>query len=134
VSQAHAEQAQERMARAERALASASLLAASDQSEAAINRAYYAAFYAASALLAAQGLESSKHQGVLSLFDREFVLGGLVERKHGRALHELFRARSEADYGFFVEFDSTTVGALIGSARDLVEVAHELLPSLLESS
>ena len=50
----------------------------------------------------------------------------------GRALHELFRARNRADYAFFVEFDENTVDALIDSARHLVEVARELLPSLLE--
>jgi len=132
VSHARAEKAHERMARAERAIEAAHLLCASDQPEAAVNRAYYAAFYAASALLMARDLESSKHTGVMSLFDREFVLAGLVDRKHGRALHELFRARNQADYAFFVEFDQATVDAVTQRASDLVEVAERLLPSLLQ--
>ncbi len=39
----------------------------------AINRAYYAIFYAANALLTTQGLARSKHSGVISAF-REHLL------------------------------------------------------------
>ncbi len=36
----------------------------------AINRFYYAAFHAARALLATKNLDSAKHSGVISLFNR----------------------------------------------------------------
>ena len=127
-----AEKAHERMACAEHAIEAARLLAAAGQSEAAINRAYYAAFYAASALLVARDLESSKHQGIISLFDREFVLPGLVDRKHGSALHNLFHQRSVADYAFFVEFGEDAVEVIVNSAADFIEAAERLLPSLLQ--
>ena len=39
----------------------------------AVNRAYYAMFYALLALLATKRLGTSKHSGALALFDREFV-------------------------------------------------------------
>lgn len=39
-----------------------------------VNRAYYAMFYAAIALLQKIGRVPSKHTGVISLFDTEFVL------------------------------------------------------------
>lgn len=38
----------------------------------AANRLYYAAFYAARALLAVLELDSSKHSGVISLFNKHF--------------------------------------------------------------
>jgi uncharacterized protein len=41
-----------------------------------VNRAYYAMFYAALALLETVGKVPSKHAGVISLFDTEFVLKG----------------------------------------------------------
>jgi uncharacterized protein (UPF0332 family) len=44
----------------------------------AVNRFYYAAFYAARALLATRELDSSKHGGVISLFQAQFVKPGLV--------------------------------------------------------
>jgi len=52
------------------------------------------------------GLYSSKHQGVLSFFDREIVLAGHVDRRHGRALHRLFELRSDADYEIFGAFSA----------------------------
>jgi len=41
-----------------------------------VNRLYYACFYAVSALLIQQGLSSSKHTGVRSLFNRHYVKTG----------------------------------------------------------
>lgn len=96
--------ARERMERACRAIDDATYLAADGRREAAINRAYYGAFYAASALLATKGLTSRKHSGVMSLFDTEFVLAGVIDREHGSVLHKLFEERGIADYGSFVEF------------------------------
>ena len=45
-----------------------------------VNRAYYAMFYAALALLQKIGKIPSKHIGVISLFDTEFVLTGLFPK------------------------------------------------------
>ncbi len=39
----------------------------------AVNRAYYAIFYAANALLATQGITRSKHSGVIAAFRQYFV-------------------------------------------------------------
>jgi uncharacterized protein (UPF0332 family) len=40
------------------------------------SRAYYAAFYAASALLLNAGLDTSKHSGVIALVHQHFVKNG----------------------------------------------------------
>ena len=45
---------------------------------AAINRAYYAIFYATNALLATKKLARSKHSGVLSAFRHHFIKTGLL--------------------------------------------------------
>jgi uncharacterized protein (UPF0332 family) len=42
----------------------------------ATNRAYYAIFYAANALLATKGLARNKHSGVISTFRQQFVKTG----------------------------------------------------------
>lgn len=65
----------------------------------AVNRAYYAMFYALLALLATRQLGTSKHSGALSLFDREFVKAGLFPRELSRALHQAFDRRQQYDYG-----------------------------------
>ncbi len=48
-----------------------------------ISRAYYAMFYAASALLASKGITRSRHSGVLSAFGEQFVRTGLIPSRAG---------------------------------------------------
>ena len=55
-------------------------------------------FYSALALLQTLGKTPSKHTGVLSLFDQDFVLKNLFPRTMGRSLHEAFDLRQEWDY------------------------------------
>ncbi|MHB1406386.1 MAG: HEPN domain-containing protein [Desulfitobacteriaceae bacterium] len=80
----------------------------------AINRFYYAAFHAARALLATKQLDSSKHSGVIALFNREFVKAGIVSKEAGKILSTTFSLRSEADDDFttftFTETDKTRIG------------------------
>ena len=62
-----------RLSRAEGALEEAEVLYKSDYLNASVNRLYYACFYAVSALLLNEGLSSSKHSGVRSLFNQHWV-------------------------------------------------------------
>ena len=74
------------------------LLAAGRGARTAVNRAYYAAFYAVLALLQALGKTPRKHRGVLALFDMECVRTGRLPKELSAALHQLFDARQEDDY------------------------------------
>ena len=64
----------------------------------ALNRAYYAMFYAVLALLATRKRETSKHSGAISLFDKEFVKAGTFDKDFSRWLHEAFDLRQRSDY------------------------------------
>lgn len=87
-----------RLAQADDALRSAEVLLQSELLRDAVNRAYYAMFYVILALLTTRNLGSSKHHGVIALFDREFVKTGQVPRDLSRWLHRAFERRLEADY------------------------------------
>lgn len=66
---------QYRLEQAETALDDARFLLEGRRSpQSIVNRAYYAMFYAALALLQKIGKIPSKHIGVISLFDTEFVM------------------------------------------------------------
>jgi uncharacterized protein len=67
----------------------------------AVNRFYYAAFYAARALLAIRKLDSSRHSGVISLFQAQFVKPGLIATEKAKALPRAFEKRQKSDYGDF---------------------------------
>jgi len=65
-----------------------------------VNRLYYAMFYAVLALLQTKQLGTSKHSGVIALFDREFVKTGQVPREFSKVLHRAFELRQKGDlYG-----------------------------------
>ena len=64
----------------------------------AINRAYYAIFYAANALLATQGLSRSKHSAVIATFRQHFVKPGLIEDEYSDIYGRVMDDRHKADY------------------------------------
>lgn len=69
----------------------------------AVNRFYYAAFYAARALLATKELDSSKHGGVIALFHEHFVKPRTVDNEKAKALSRSFEKRQDSDYeDFFI--------------------------------
>jgi uncharacterized protein len=67
------------LARARQALSAGELSLAHGDYITAINRAYYAIFYSANALLSTKGLERSKHSGVIAAFRQHFIKTGLIE-------------------------------------------------------
>ena len=64
-----------------------------------INRSYYAMYYAVLALLSVEKKETSKHSGVISLFDKEFFKKGTFPKEFSRWLHAAFDLRQRSDYG-----------------------------------
>ena len=73
-----------RLAEAEETLSDAQTMLENDVSARSIvNRAYYAMFYAVIALLLARKVEhkTSRHSGIISIFDREVVHTGLMGRE-----------------------------------------------------
>ena len=86
-----------------------------------VNRIYYAMFYAVNGLLLSNNLSSSKHSGVRSLFNREFVKKGLVDKKRGKFYSKIFEERQEGDYKDFVEFNKDTVSSWLDSAKDFIK-------------
>ena len=70
-----------------------------------INRSYYAVFYAAKALLSKKEIESRKHEGVISMFGKEYVLNNDFDPSISKILKELFEERGDADYAVTVKYD-----------------------------
>ena len=71
----------------------------------AVNRAYYACFYAASALLLREGRQFVKHAGVREAVHRDLVKPGRLAQEFGDAYDRLFAARHVADYEALVRIE-----------------------------
>uniref|UniRef100_A0A832A668 HEPN domain-containing protein n=1 Tax=Desulfacinum infernum TaxID=35837 RepID=A0A832A668_9BACT len=115
------------MARADEAMEDARILAMAGRWNACVNRLYYACFYAVSALLVRDGLSSSKHAGVRSLFNKEYVRTGKVPKDLARIYNDLFERRQEGDYIDFVSFQESQVLPWIAKADELIRYVADLI-------
>ncbi|MFZ3135822.1 MAG: HEPN domain-containing protein [Thermodesulfovibrionales bacterium] len=88
-----------------------------------INRSYYSMFYALLALFLKTGIntKTSKHIGVISLFDKEFVKTGKIDKHYSTILHETFDARQEGDYKEFIELSLEDASHFVKLAEEFLE-------------
>jgi len=86
------------LARARRVLRTGHLVLEDGDCITAVNRAYYAIFYAANALLATKGLERSKHSGVIAAFRQHFVKTGVIEVEYSDFYGAVMEDRHKGDY------------------------------------
>ena len=94
-----------------------------------INRAYYSMFYGLLALFLATGirLRTSKHSGLISIFDKEFVHTGKIEKEYSRILHRMFEIRQESDYKEFVKFNEEDAIQSVNFAKQFLDRIKELI-------
>lgn len=74
----------------------------------AINRLYYACYYAASALLIQNKIEANTHAGIKTQFSLHFIRNNSLKREHGTTLSMLYNMRHTGDYEDFFDFDKET--------------------------
>jgi uncharacterized protein (UPF0332 family) len=115
------------MQKASRALASSRTLLEDGDADFAINRAYYAAFYAASAVLLKFGKRFTRHSGVRSAVHRDLVKAGLIDPVLGNEFDRLFLNRQSADYGELVRFETGEAARFLRSASLFVREMRKLL-------
>ncbi|HXK65631.1 MAG TPA: HEPN domain-containing protein [Spirochaetota bacterium] len=92
-----------------------------------INRAYYAMFYSVLALLQFIGKIPSKHTGVISLFDTEFVLKDVFPKDLSKMLHKAFELRNTVDYKTCKPISKEKTEETLKNAEYFVKVIYEYL-------
>jgi uncharacterized protein (UPF0332 family) len=93
----------------------------------AINRAYYAMFYAANALLATKGIQRAKHSGVLAAFRQEFVKPGFIETEYSDSYGDAMDARHETDYAIGIEIPERLAQVYLKDAQRFVARVEQYL-------
>ena len=93
----------------------------------AINRAYYAMFYAILALAVVKQVDASKHSGAITFFDREFVKIGIFPKELSKNLHFAFERRQMHDYGDTLLVDRSTVEEILKNAKSFVAAINNYL-------
>ena len=85
-----------------------------------VNRLYYAAFHAVSALLIHNGMRVHTHRGALIAFNKEFVRTGVFTPAEGRLFSQLEGLRERGDYNCFVDATEEEVVPLIEPLKALI--------------
>ena len=116
-----------RLQRARDSLEDARILADAGRWNPCVNRLYYACFYAVSALLMQEGLSSSRHTGVRSLFNQHLVKTGKISKDTAQIFNDLFERRQEGDYVDFVRFEESQVRTWMPRAEAFVEHVADLI-------
>ena len=93
----------------------------------AMNRAYYACFYAVSALLLKQDKRFSKHSGVRAALHEHVVKSGLIGKEFGKIYDRLFESRQEGDYIELIQFEKDQVEQAIQEATAFVNEVQKLI-------
>ncbi|MBI3329456.1 MAG: HEPN domain-containing protein [Nitrospinae bacterium] len=115
--------------RAQEALRATGTLLAAGFPDFAAARAYYAAFYAASALLLAEGKTFRSHRGVMALMHRDYIKPGRLPLDIGRMLSTLSDLRSIGDYGGAAHVSHTEAAVALSEAQQVLEAIQSLLPA-----
>jgi hypothetical protein len=116
-----------KLTRAEETLEEARVMLQANHPHGAANRLYYACFYAVTALLLRRNLSSSKHSGVMALFNRHFVKQGLISVDMGKFYSRMFDNRLESDYADWMELEKQDIQEELVCAQEFVNAIIALI-------
>ena len=94
------------------------------------NRAYYAVFYAVSALFASEGRTYSRHSAIEAAVHRDLVNTGRWTEDLGAAYRELHRLRMDADYDVSTFPTAERAQEAVQQAQTIVEAVRTSCPQL----
>ena len=116
-----------RITKANETIAEEEILIANKYWNTAVNRMYYACFYAVSALLVKHGVETSSHSGCRQKFGQLFVHTGKIKKELGKHYSELFEKRQKGDYDDFFDLDEEVVLRLFDPSKNLIKEIEQLI-------
>lgn len=93
----------------------------------ACNRAYYAIFYATSALLFAKGMSFGKHSAVISAFRQHFIKTGELDVQWSEVYQRIMSHRQSGDYDINVRVEKEQAVNDVRDAGAFVEEAETWL-------
>ena len=85
-----------------------------------VNRMYYAAFHAVSALLIHNAMHVHTHRGALIAFNKEFVRTGIFSIAEGHLFSQLEGLRERGDYNCFIDATEEEIVPMIEPLKSLI--------------
>ena len=94
---------------------------------AAVNRLYYACYYATEALLLKHKIEAKSHAGVKAMLGLHFVSKGMVPVTIGKTLSTLYEKRQSGDYDDFIYCDKEMTDDLTIQAQTYIDCLAKMV-------
>jgi uncharacterized protein (UPF0332 family) len=88
-------------------------------------------FYEVSALLLIDDLSSSKHSGIISIFQKHYVKNERVKKETGKFYKEIFEKRQLSDYDDFTEVNEEDIAQWLIQAENFIKEIEEIIEKLL---
>ena len=120
-----------RLESAKKTFEAAKVLAENKFWNSAVNRLYYAVFYAVNALLIMNEIQTKSHSATKSQFSMNFVKTGKFDKKYGKLLSELFDWRQKGDYENIFDYDADSVQPLFKPVHEMIELIEKEINNTL---
>lgn len=116
-----------RLERAYATMQEAAVMTEKEFYNAAVNRLYYACYYATEALLLKHKIEAKSHAGIKAMLGLHFVSKGLVPISIGKILSTLYEKRQSGDYDDFIYCDKEMTDDLTIQAQTFIDYIGNLV-------
>jgi uncharacterized protein (UPF0332 family) len=116
-----------RLQRAKETLLEADALISGEFYNAAVNRLYYACYYAVIALLIKNNITAQTHQGVRQMFSLHFIVTGKILQHYSSFYSRLFNDRISGDYDDYVQYDTEMIRIIRPQAETFIRIIEEEL-------
>lgn len=113
--------------RADRIMQQLPTLIAQQYWDTTVNRMYYAAFHAVSALLIHNAIQVRTHKGSIIVFNKEFVRTGVFPEEEGKLYAQLEGLRERGDYNCFIDASEQEVVPLLEPLKAFIEKIKGLI-------
>ncbi|PWK22949.1 uncharacterized protein (UPF0332 family) [Arcicella aurantiaca] len=112
-------------------LESAKILLETGFESGAVNRIYYAYFWAVRGLLSQKDIFVKSHTGTQTKFAETYIKTGIIPEKYGKYLGRLEDKRTLADYEAINDFTKEEVKEMISWTEDFLAFVKENIEKLL---
>jgi uncharacterized protein (UPF0332 family) len=116
-----------RLKRAWETFDDALILAQNQKWNSAMNRLYYAGYYAVMALLLSADIKSATHNGAKSNFTEHYIKTSLIPKEYGKMYSQLFTWRQKGDYDDLYDFDRDQVMPYFEPVKRLITLIESML-------
>jgi len=116
-----------RISRAKETFDDVKILVNNERWNSAINRLYYSAYYAVTALLMKYDLKPITHNGVKMAFSEHFIKNDKISKEYGKLYSQLFTWRQKGDYDDLYDFDKDKVLPYIEQVKNFIEIIENML-------